>query len=42
MRRRDFMALLGGTALMPVVAQGQQATPVIGLINGTSARQYEP
>ncbi len=42
MRRRDFVTLLGGTVLMPLAARAQQAVPVIGLINGTSAEKYEP
>jgi putative ABC transport system substrate-binding protein len=42
MRRRDVITLIGGTALMPIAARAQQALPVIGLINGTSAVKYEP
>jgi putative ABC transport system substrate-binding protein len=42
MKRRQLLALFGGTALMPFVARAQQAMPVIGLINGTSAEKYEP
>jgi len=42
MRRREFIALLGGTVLAPLAARAQQAMPVIGLINGTSAGKYEP
>ncbi len=42
LRRRDFVALIGGTALMPLMARAQQVLPVIGLINGTSAEKYEP
>jgi len=42
MRRREFIALLGGLGLAPFAGRAQQAMPVIGLINGTSAQQYEP
>jgi putative ABC transport system substrate-binding protein len=42
MRRREFIALLGGMGLLPFAVRAQQAMPVIGLINGTSALKYEP
>jgi hypothetical protein len=35
------VALLGA-ALTPFATRAQQARPVIGLINGTSAEKYEP
>jgi hypothetical protein len=36
MRRREFFALLGGTATWPfvVLAQQQRAMPVIGVLEG--------
>jgi ABC-type uncharacterized transport system substrate-binding protein len=42
MRRREFITVLGATALLPIVVRAQQALPVIGFINGTSAQKYEP
>ena len=44
MRRRDFIAsvVAGAAVTRPFAALAQQAMPVIGLINGTSAQKYEP
>jgi putative tryptophan/tyrosine transport system substrate-binding protein len=36
MRRRDFIAGIGGAAALPLVARAQQPTPTVGLLNGVS------
>ena len=36
MRRRSFMAALGGAAMLPFAARAQQAMPVVGFLYSTS------
>src|SRR4029078_12095233 len=36
MRRREFIASLGGVAMMPFAAQAQQAIPTVGFLSGRS------
>jgi putative ABC transport system substrate-binding protein len=36
--RREFITLLGSAAAWPLMAQAQQPTSIVGLINGRSAQ----
>jgi putative ABC transport system substrate-binding protein len=40
MKRRDFIAGLGGAALAPLAAGGQSSTPVIGWLHGADAKSF--
>ena len=40
LRRRDFVTLIGGTALMPLAARAQAPMPVIGFLNIASREGY--
>jgi putative ABC transport system substrate-binding protein len=40
LRRRDFIALIGGAVAWPPVARAQKPIPTIGFLNGTSEEGY--
>jgi putative tryptophan/tyrosine transport system substrate-binding protein len=40
MRRREFVGLLGGATLWPLMARAQNPVPVVGFLNGASSEAY--
>jgi hypothetical protein len=41
MRRREFIAGLGGAAVWPLTVHGQPAVPVVGVLNSVSAADWK-
>jgi putative tryptophan/tyrosine transport system substrate-binding protein len=41
MKRREFIALMSGAAVWPVLARAQQASPVVGLLSSRSPEDSE-
>jgi putative ABC transport system substrate-binding protein len=41
MKRREFLAGLGGVAIWPIVARAQQSMPVVGFLRSTSLVPFE-
>lgn len=42
MKRREFIGLIGAASTWPLVANAQQAIPVVGFLNGASPEGYTP
>lgn len=42
MRRREFIAGLGGSTLLSFPTLAQQVTPVIGVLSSASSHDYAP
>ena len=40
MRRRDFIAAVGGAVVLPLAAHGQSAMPLVGFLAGVSPERY--